>query len=230
MVLDAWKRWSVNVSREIKNPYYLSHWSIWDILFSTIAMSRASLLGMCLPLVLLLLFSNGNAQALGGSSMTENEIDSTTFVATDGAPNVTGLIYYTQFAPLYHILHISRGTMLTLAYNVSGVTNATTLTVALMIRDLAIMPATDINAIATSVAGAIVKLTTNITTTNYYGSASTYVDGAVIYTPGASDSYGNAFAPGDMYGFDYAIFFTSPVANQNASVSFSSTVLNLVSW
>lgn len=188
-------------------------------------MSISMLLALCLFLV-----SIGNAQVIGAASMTETDIDSTTFLSTEDAPNITGLIYSTSYLPMYHVLHMNRGIMLTLAYNISAMANATTLTTAMMIRNLAFMPSTNISAVSAAIAGSIGKVVVNVTETNFYGGATTHVDTEVSYVPGSLDSYGNAFAPGDLYGFDYAMFFSSPVANQNATVSFSVTVLNLVSW
>ena len=176
-----------------------------------------------------LLLVSGQIQDLGIFQLIQTATESEIFVSDDGAPDICGLFILNGGTTITQVLNLGQDLSLTGAYNVTGIVNATTLTVAMVLRDYTVMPETSFAAFSTTVANgnAIIQMITNITTT---GSAMFTAYSNFTFAVGSMDGYGNVFSAGDMYGFDAAVYFTSPVENQNVTLGYVLSAPLYVQW
>lgn len=145
-------------------------------------------------------------------------IDASTFV-DDVASGFSGILLQQDLGPLLQMLTCGEGYTMFLGYTMINQTVDTNLTYAFAIRDATKMPAATLsdlnNAVLAGTAMASVSVAINASNPIRTGGAIT--TSLCHYVVGAPDSYGNVIDQNDDLFIDFAYYFTSPVAAQNAT-------------
>jgi hypothetical protein len=152
---------------------------------------------------------------------TSTEVESWTFTEDPTAPGMAAWIDSQAANPVLQIIELGQLTVMMVGVNVTGLINATTLTSVWTMRDFTTMPEVTLANITQALARGTVMATVsiNISSAPLSIAATNYTNGISSYPMGSSDSYGNIFQVGHIWGMDRTLFFTTPVINQNVTIN-----------